>query len=153
MKLRQGVPVVVEQKRIQLGTMRLQVRSLVLLSGLRIRHCHELWYRSQTRLRSHIALAVEQAGGYSSDSAPSLGTAICCGSSPIKRKKKKKKTRHLDSFHCYTSTRVKTGVPTVAQETNLTSIHEARMQVSDLAQILHCRGYGVGQQLQLQIEP
>ena len=27
------------------------------ISGLRIQHCHELWCRSQTRLRSHIAVA------------------------------------------------------------------------------------------------
>ena len=30
---------------IQLGTMRLRVRSLGLLSGLRIQHCCELWCR------------------------------------------------------------------------------------------------------------
>ena len=30
--------------------MRTQVRSLALLSGLRIRPCHELWYRSQMKL-------------------------------------------------------------------------------------------------------
>ena len=35
--------------------MRLQVRSLALLSGL-IRHCYELWCRSQMRLGSHVAL-------------------------------------------------------------------------------------------------
>ena len=34
--------------------MRLQVRYLPLLSGLRILHCCELWCRSQTRLRSGI---------------------------------------------------------------------------------------------------
>ena len=34
-----GVPVMAQQKRIQLGTMRLQVRYLALLSGLRIQHC------------------------------------------------------------------------------------------------------------------
>ena len=32
-----GVPIVVQQKQIQRGTMRLWVRSLALLSGLRIR--------------------------------------------------------------------------------------------------------------------
>ena len=53
-----GVPVVAHRKRIQLGTMRLQVRSLVLLIGLRMRHCHKLWYRSQTRLGSGVAVAV-----------------------------------------------------------------------------------------------
>ena len=34
-----------QQKRIQLGTMRLRVLSLALLSGLRIWHCRELWCR------------------------------------------------------------------------------------------------------------
>ena len=28
------------------------------LSGLRIQHCHDLWCRSQRRLRSHLAMAV-----------------------------------------------------------------------------------------------
>jgi len=37
--------------------MRLQVRSLVLLSRLRIRHCRELWCTLQTRLGSHVAVA------------------------------------------------------------------------------------------------
>ena len=35
-------------KRIQLGTMTFQVRSLASLSGLRIHRCHELWCRLQT---------------------------------------------------------------------------------------------------------
>ena len=47
-----GVPVMVQQKLIQLGTRRLRVPSLTLLSGLRIQHFHELWCRSQTRLGS-----------------------------------------------------------------------------------------------------
>ena len=34
-----------QRKRIQLGTMRLPVPSLALLSGLRIQHCRELWHR------------------------------------------------------------------------------------------------------------
>ena len=34
-----------QRKRIRLGTMRLQVRSLALLSGLRIWRCRELWCR------------------------------------------------------------------------------------------------------------
>ena len=41
------VPIVVQQKQIRLENMRLWVRSLALLSGLRIWHCHELWYRLQ----------------------------------------------------------------------------------------------------------
>ena len=38
--------------------MRTRVQSLALLSGLSIRHCWELWCRSQMRLRSCIAMAV-----------------------------------------------------------------------------------------------
>ena len=53
-----GVPVVAHWKRIQLGTMRLLVRSLASLSGLRIRYCRKLWCRSQMWLRSGIAVAV-----------------------------------------------------------------------------------------------
>ena len=56
------------------------------------------------RLRSHVAVAVVQAGRYSSKSTPSLGTSICCGFSPKKqnkttmattpsKKKKKKKEK------------------------------------------------------------
>ena len=36
-----GVPVVAQWKQIWLVTMRLQVQSLALLSGLEIQHCHE----------------------------------------------------------------------------------------------------------------
>ena len=47
----------VQQKWIQPVSIRTQVQSLALLIGLRIWHCYELWCRSQTRLRSHIAVA------------------------------------------------------------------------------------------------
>ena len=57
----QGVPVVAPQKRIRLGTMRLLVRSLASLSGLKIWCCCELWCRSQTQLRSGVAAAVAVA--------------------------------------------------------------------------------------------
>ena len=50
--MREGVPVMAQWKRIRLGTIRLRVRSLASLSGLRIQHCCELWCRSQTWLRS-----------------------------------------------------------------------------------------------------
>ena len=36
----------VQWKQIQLGSMRLWVRTLVLLSGLKIWHCCELWCRT-----------------------------------------------------------------------------------------------------------
>ena len=43
---------------IRLGTMRLWVRSLALLNGLRIQRCRELWCRSQTQLGSGVAVAL-----------------------------------------------------------------------------------------------
>ena len=88
-----GVPIVAQWKQIRLGTMRLRIQSLALLSGLRIRCCCELWCRSQMRLRSDVAVAVVQASSYSSDSTPSLGTSICCRCGPKKTKRPKKKKK------------------------------------------------------------
>ena len=50
-----GVPVVAQWL---MNLTRNHVRSLALLSGLRIRRCHELWCGSQTRLGSRIAEAL-----------------------------------------------------------------------------------------------
>ena len=61
-----------------------------LAQWVRIRYCHELWCRSQALLRSHIAVPVIQAGGYSSDQIPSLRTPICCGCGPKKTKQTKR---------------------------------------------------------------
>ena len=80
----EGVPIVAQRKQIQLGTMRLQVRSLASLSGLRIQHCCELWYRSQMRLGSCVAVTVAQASSCSSEETTSLGTFLGCG--PKKQK-------------------------------------------------------------------
>ena len=52
------VPMAVQWERIQLVSMRMQVRSLASLSGLRTQRCHELWCRLQIRLRPHVAVAV-----------------------------------------------------------------------------------------------
>ena len=71
--------------------MRLQVRSLASHSGLRIRRCHELWWRLETWLGSGVAVALEEAGGYNSNSTPSLGISICHGYGPKKDKRPKKK--------------------------------------------------------------
>ena len=51
-----GLPVVVQRKQTRLVSLRTWVQSLALLSGLRIRCCCELCYRSQVRLRSGAAL-------------------------------------------------------------------------------------------------
>ena len=53
-----GVTVMVQWKRIWLGTMTLRVRSLASLSGLRIQHCPELWWRLQMWLGSDVATAL-----------------------------------------------------------------------------------------------
>ena len=53
-----GVPIVGQWKQIQLVSMRTWVRSMALLSGLRKWHCHELWYMSQMRLRSGVAVTL-----------------------------------------------------------------------------------------------
>ena len=72
-----GVPTVAQWKRTQLGSMRMWIPSLASLSGSRIWHCHELWCRLKTQLRSDVAVAVAQASSYSSDSTPSLETSMC----------------------------------------------------------------------------
>ena len=65
LKKRLWVPVMAQRKQIWLASMRMQVRSLASVSGLRIWRCHELWCRSQTRLGSDVAVAVVQACGCS----------------------------------------------------------------------------------------
>ena len=83
-----GVPVVGQQERIQLGSMRMWVPSLASLSGSVIQHCCELWCRSQTWLGPCVSVTVVKADSSSSNSAPSLGTSICCVA--LKGQKKKK---------------------------------------------------------------
>ena len=53
-----GVPIVAQQLTNQLASMRMLVRSLVSLSGLRIWHCCELWCGPQMWLGTCIAVAV-----------------------------------------------------------------------------------------------
>ena len=65
-----------------LVSMKMWDRSLVLLSGLKILCCCELWFRLQTQFGSHVSVAVVQASCYSSDLTPSLGTSICCTLGP-----------------------------------------------------------------------
>jgi len=85
-----GSPTVAEWKRIRLVTMRTQVWFLVSLSRLGIWCCCELWCRSQTQLGFLVAVAMTQAGNYSSDLTPSLGTSICYGCGSKKPKKSHK---------------------------------------------------------------
>ena len=80
-----GVPVVVSKLRTQLVSMRMWVRALASVSGLRIRHCHKLKCRSRAWLRSGVAVAVASD---SCVSIPSLGTSICCKCGLKKNKRK-----------------------------------------------------------------
>ena len=92
-----GVPVAAQQKWIQPVTMKLWVQSMASLSGLRIWRSHELWCRSQKRLRPSVAvvvaMAVAVASHWSSDLTPSLGTSICHRSGPKKKKEKNQKNQ------------------------------------------------------------
>ena len=67
----------------------LSIRNPTSVSGLRIRHCHELRWRSQRCLGSGVPVAVAQASCCSSNVTPSLGTSICwrCGSKKKKRER------------------------------------------------------------------
>ena len=80
-----------QQKRIQLVSMRMQVRSLASVSGSGIHPCRELWCRLQTRLRFGVAMAVAVAGIYSSNLTPSLQTSICLRCGPKKQKRKRER--------------------------------------------------------------
>ena len=76
----------VQRKQIRLGTMSLWVRSLGLLSGLRIWHCHELWCRSQMRLGSGVAVASALIGPLARAPPHAAGAAL-----EIQKDKNKKK--------------------------------------------------------------
>ena len=58
-----------------------------LIQGVKIRHCQELWCRSQTQLGSCIAVAV--AGSCSSNWTPSLRTSTCCRCGQERKKEKR----------------------------------------------------------------
>ena len=87
-----GVPILVQQKWIQLGTMRLWVRSLASLSGLRICCYHELWCKLQRRLGSAAAVAL--IGPLAWEHPYAAGAAL-----KRQKDKKKKKRITLEDLH------------------------------------------------------
>ena len=97
-KAHEGVHVVPQQKQIQLGTMRLRVRSLASLSGLRILHCPELWCRLKMWLRSVLLwlwyrpAAVAPTGPLAWESPYAAGAAL------KKQTNKKKMQKQRDSL-------------------------------------------------------
>ena len=76
-----------QQKQIRLGTMRLQVQPLALLSGLRTRHCCELWCRP-------AAVALTQ---------PLAWEPLYAVDVALKRQKTKKKKKKNHSLHLYSN--------------------------------------------------
>ena len=76
-----------------------------LTQWVKIWHCRELWCRSQMWLGCRVAVALAQAGGYSSDLTPSLGISTCHWCSPRKGKMTKKKKnaicRNMDKSRYY----------------------------------------------------
>ena len=60
-----------------------------LFSGLGIQRCHELWCRLQTRI--WYCCCPSSGWRLQLQLDPSQGTSICCGCSPEKEKKKRKK--------------------------------------------------------------
>ena len=70
----QGVPLVAQRKQIRLASMRMQVRSVASLSGLRIWCCYSCGVGRQLQLQFN----------------PGLGTSICHGCSPKKKTQKQR---------------------------------------------------------------
>ena len=95
--LSQGVPAVAQWTWTQLRSMRVWIRFLALLSGLRIQCCCELW---QMSLRSHVVVVVVQAGSCSSNSTLSLGTSIGhrCGNENQRQQQKNPHTLEKQSI-------------------------------------------------------
>ena len=93
-----GVPVMAQQKRIPLRTMRLRVLSLASLSGLKIWRCHELWRRSQTQLGSGVAVALARAAT-TAPIRPLAWEPPCATCAALERQKTKKKKKVSLRFH------------------------------------------------------
>ena len=94
LKSNAGIPIVVHQKRIWLGTIELEVWSLASFSGLGIQCCCGLWCGSQARLGSGVAVVLAWAIGNSSNWTPGLGTSVCHGYGPKKAKKTPTKNKN-----------------------------------------------------------
>ena len=80
--------------------MRLQVRTLALLSWLTIRRCRELWCRLQTRLGSRVAVAVAHRPAAIAPIGPlAWEPPYAMGVALEKTKKKKKKKKNTFKSH------------------------------------------------------
>ena len=81
--------------RTRLVAIRIHMQSLASLRGLRIQHCHKLWYRSQMQLRSGVAMAGVYISSCSSDSSPSLILPYAAGLALKNKGEKKEKIKRI----------------------------------------------------------
>ena len=88
------VPVVAQQVKNLTVSMRMQVQSLALLSGLRIQHCPKLQCRSQMWLESGVAAVVASVGNCSW-LQKFLAQELLYATSVTRKKKKKKKKKNF----------------------------------------------------------
>ena len=137
-----GVSIVAQQKRIQPETMRLPVKSLASLSGLRIQRCRELQCRLKTQLSFGVAVAVVQAGSCSSNQTPSLGSSICHGCGPKKQTKpnqnKTKTTQQITNKDLLCST------GSYTQHLVIKKKKSPKFPWSSRLRIQHCHSCGTG---------
>ena len=80
----------------QLVTMRTRVQSPAFLSGLRFRHCCELWCRSQTKLGRGVAVVA--AAALIRPLAWELSYAACAALKKTKKQTNKTKTNQEREF-------------------------------------------------------
>ena len=95
-------------------------------------------------LGSGLAVAVAWASSCSSNLTPSLGTSIISPVHGTPLKKSKNPTCIYEDVGL---------IPGLAQWLKDLMLLQAAMSVADVSQIPHCCGCGVGQQLQLQLDP
>ena len=84
-------PLWLSRLRTQLVSMRMQVRSLASLSGLRIQHCHELLYSSKTWLSLDLPLLWYRQAAFTLIQTLAWELPYAEGVALKKKKKKKKK--------------------------------------------------------------
>ena len=112
-----------------------QLRSLALLTVLRIQHCHELLCRLQTQLRSGVAVTVVEASSCSSNVTPSLGTSICQRCSP----KKQKITIYYMISYCTAQGTISNLLGWNTVETSMRKIMCIYLHMYDWVMMLYCR--------------
>ena len=106
--------------------MRTPVRSLALLSGLRIRCCHELQRRLQMRLRPCVAVAVAVASSCSSDLTPAREPP-CAADVALKSKKyNKTKNKETEGLHQDFTMNPEEPVPTLCSKPSTPSPNHHR---------------------------